>query len=276
MFISTVLQSESVTHTHILTHSFLDSIPIQQGFPYGSAGKESTCNVGDLGLTPGLGRSPGEGKDYPLQYSSLENSNMDYTVHGVAKSWTWLSDFYFTWASLVAQMVKSLPAVQDTWVRSLDQEDPLEKEMATHSSILAWKIPWTEEPGRLQSMGSHRVGHDWATLLSFTFTFPYSKETKPVNSKGNQPWIFTGRTDAEAPILWPPDVKSQFTGKDHGIFQARILEWVAMPFSKGSSWLRDWTCVSCIAGRFFTTEPTGKPVLYIRFLLSILHTKILI
>ena len=61
---------------------------------------------------------------------------------------------------LVAQLVKNLPAVQETWVRSLGQEDPLEKEMATHSSILAWKIPWTEEPGGLQSMGSQRVGHN--------------------------------------------------------------------------------------------------------------------
>ena len=62
-------------------------------------------------------------------------------------------------ASLVAQMVKHLPAVQETWVPSLGWEDPLEKEMATHSSTLAWKIPWTEEPGGLQSMGSQRVGH---------------------------------------------------------------------------------------------------------------------
>ena len=62
--------------------------------------------------------------------------------------------------SLVAQRVKRLPAMQETWVRSLGQEDPLEKEMATHSSTLAWKTPWTEEPGRLQSMGSQRVGHD--------------------------------------------------------------------------------------------------------------------
>ena len=62
--------------------------------------------------------------------------------------------------SLVAQMVKRLPTMQETWVRSLGREDPLEKEMATHSSILAWKIPWTEEPGGLQSMGSPRVGHD--------------------------------------------------------------------------------------------------------------------
>ena len=63
-------------------------------------------------------------------------------------------------AGLVAQSVKNLPAVQETWVRSLGWEDPLEKEMATHSSILAWKISWTEEPGGLQSMGSQRVGHD--------------------------------------------------------------------------------------------------------------------
>ena len=63
-------------------------------------------------------------------------------------------------ASLVAQLVKNLPAMQETQVRSLGGEDPLEKEMATHSSILSWKIPWTEEPGRLQSMGSQRVGHD--------------------------------------------------------------------------------------------------------------------
>ena len=60
----------------------------------------------------------------------------------------------------MAQTVKHLPAMQKTWVGSLGQEDPLEKEMAAHSSALAWKIPWTEEPGGLQSMGSQRVGHD--------------------------------------------------------------------------------------------------------------------
>ena len=63
-------------------------------------------------------------------------------------------------ASLVAQVVKRLPTMRETWVQSLGREDPLEKEMATHSSILAWRIPWTEEPGRLQSTGSQRVGHD--------------------------------------------------------------------------------------------------------------------
>ena len=64
------------------------------GFPYGSAGKESTCNMGDLGSIPGGGRSPGEGKGYPLQYSGLENT-MDYTVLGVAKRWTRLSNLHF-------------------------------------------------------------------------------------------------------------------------------------------------------------------------------------
>ena len=63
-------------------------------------------------------------------------------------------------ASLVAQLVKNLPAVQETWIQSLGWEDPLEKEMVTHSSILAWKISWTEEPGGLQSMGLQKVGHD--------------------------------------------------------------------------------------------------------------------
>ena len=63
-------------------------------------------------------------------------------------------------ASLVAQMVKHLLTMWETWVRSLGWEDPLEKGIATHSSIHAWKIPWTKEPGGLQSMGSQRVGHD--------------------------------------------------------------------------------------------------------------------
>ena len=62
--------------------------------------------------------------------------------------------------SLVAKMVKCLPAMWETWVRTLGWEDPLETEMATHSSTLAWKIPWTEDPGRIQSMRSQRVGHD--------------------------------------------------------------------------------------------------------------------
>ena len=112
-----LLEKGQATHSRILRLN-------PPGFPGGSAGKESACNAGDLGLIPGLGRSPEEGKGYPLQYSGLENS-MDCVDHGVPKSRTRLSDFHFHF----------------------------QKEMATHSSILAWRIPWTEEPGGLQSMG---------------------------------------------------------------------------------------------------------------------------
>ena len=136
--------------------------------------------------------------------------------------------------------------------------------MATHSSVLAWRIPGTGEPGGLPSMGSHRVGHNWSNLAAAVDSTRYllnqhpcwmswashhinfcgletvsccsfysqhfwtvmlektlespldSNEIKPVNPKGNQPWIFIGRTDAEAdiPILWPPDAKSWLFGKD--------------------------------------------------------------
>ena len=97
----------------IFSSSVLGLIWISLGFPGGSDGKESTYTVGDLGLIPGLGRSPGEGKGHSLQYSCLENS-MDYIYSPwAAKSQTQLSDFHFHfWASLVAQMVKNLPTMQ--------------------------------------------------------------------------------------------------------------------------------------------------------------------
>ena len=104
--------------------------PVFLGFPCGSAGKESACSLGDLGLIPELERFPGEGKGYPLQNSGLENS-LDCIVHGVTKSWTQLSDFHS----------------QEIWVWSLSGEDPMQKGMAAHSSILAWKIPRTQVPG---------------------------------------------------------------------------------------------------------------------------------
>ena len=139
----------------------------QQGFPGGLEGKASACNAGDLGWIPGSGRSPGEGNGTPLQYSCLENpmgrGAWSATVHGVTKSRTRLSDDTFdwiTWTSLVAQKVKRLPTMREIWVQSLGQEDLLVKEMPTHSSILAWKIPWMEESGKLQSMGLQRIGQD--------------------------------------------------------------------------------------------------------------------
>ena len=89
---------------------------------------------------------------------------MNLTILGTLCTWNQISIclylLYTGGASLMAQTVKNLPAMQETQVQSLGQEDPLEKEMAIHSSILAWSIAWTEEPGGLQSMGSQRVGHD--------------------------------------------------------------------------------------------------------------------
>ena len=94
------------------------------GFPGSSAGKESACNAGDPISITGLGRSTGEGIGYPLHYS---------------------------WVSPVAQRVQNTPAMQETWVHSLGWEGLLEKGTATHPSILAWRIPYTKEPGRLYS-----------------------------------------------------------------------------------------------------------------------------
>ena len=83
----------------------------------------------------------------------------------VGEWWTGKQELTYMhyWASLVAQAVKQPAALQDTWVRSLAQEDPLEEGMAVHSSALAWRMSWTEEPGGLQSMGPQRVGHNWVT-----------------------------------------------------------------------------------------------------------------
>ena len=79
------------------------------------------------------------------------------------------------WASLVAQRLKRLPGMQEAQVQPLGWEDPLGKEMATYSSTLAWRIPWREEPGRLQSMGSQRVGYHWATSLSLSHARSYTR-----------------------------------------------------------------------------------------------------
>ena len=120
-------------------------------------------------MIPVLGRSPGEGIGYPLQYS---------------------------WASLVAQLVKNPPAMRETWIQSLGWEDPLEEGIATHSSILAWRIRMDRRAWWLQSSSSS-VTQSFLTLCD------------------------------------PMDYSV------HGILQARILEWVAFPFSRGSSQPRD-------------------------------------
>ena len=112
----------------VLPDLLLFSVGALLGFPDSSVGKESACNAGDPSSVSGSGRSAGEGTGYPLQYS---------------------------WASLVAQLVKNPPATWETWVQSLGWEDPLEKGEAASSSVLAWRIPWTVRP-----MGLQRVRHD--------------------------------------------------------------------------------------------------------------------
>ena len=137
-------------------HPWVEKIPWRRerrptavflGFPGGSAGQESTCSAGDPGSIPGSGRSPGEGTGYPLQYS---------------------------WASLVIPQIKNLPTVWETWLQSLGWEDPLEEGMATHSSILAWRISkgrvaWkarkesdtTERLSTAQQNAWHTAGAQW-------------------------------------------------------------------------------------------------------------------
>ena len=103
------------SHTHqVMTSPFPCYLSTLLGFPDSSVGKESTCNAGDPSSIPGSGKPTGEWIGYPLQYS---------------------------WASLVAKLVKNPPVMRETWVRSLGWKDPLEKGKATHSSILAWRIP---------------------------------------------------------------------------------------------------------------------------------------
>ena len=121
----------------ILSFISLPNTPL--GFSDSSVCKESSWNAGDAGFIPKSEISAQERIDYPLQYS---------------------------WGSPVASLVKNLPEMWQTWVWSLGWDDLLEKEMATRANTLAWRIPWTEEPGRLQSMGSQRVRYNWSDLAT--------------------------------------------------------------------------------------------------------------
>ena len=142
-------ESVSLDCSNSVTSSGSPLILLRLLFPGSSPGKESACNAGDPGLIPGSGRSPGEGIGYPLQYSL---------------------------SPLVAQLAKNPSAMQENWVQSLCWEDSLEKGKATHSSILAWRIPWLHSPwDRKESDTTERLSLTHSRLLFHHMCsyFPY-------------------------------------------------------------------------------------------------------
>ena len=175
--------------------------------------------------------------------------------------------------NITAQTVKRLSTMWETRVWSLGWEDPLEKEMAIYSSTIAWKIPWTEEPGRLQSMGLQRVGHDRATLLSLFKKQQLEPDMEQqTGSKLRKEFVedvychpayltyihSESEVAQSCPTLCEPMDCSLPGSSVHGIFQAIVLEWIAISFSRGSSWPRDRTQVSHIVGRRFTIWATSE------------------
>jgi len=172
--------------------------PVFTGFPCDSVGKESTCNVGDLGLIPGLGRFPGEGKGYPLQYSGLENS-MDSIVHGVTKSQTLMSDFDFHFHGITTKAED----MHILWISNSTPRYLLNRNACTWTRNICKNV------------------HNSITSKSFKVKVAQVSDS-----------------------LWP-----------RGLQPTRLLcpwysslEWVAIPFSRGSSWSRDQTQLSYIEG----------------------------
>ena len=165
--------------------------------------------------------------------------------------------------------------MQETWVQSRGREDPLEKRTATHSAILgilAWRIPWTEETCRLQLMGSQSPywgypGILWGVVLLnslltivcvwfFLDDFLFFNGPSDLNSLK---WNSGSESCCRVRLSATPGPVPHQSPLSVGILQARIPEWVATPFPRRSSQHRDQTHVSCMAGRFFTATPAGKP-----------------
>ena len=204
------------------------------GFPSGSAGKQSTCNAEDLGLTPGLGRSPGEGKGYSLQYSGLENS-MACIVHGVEKSQTWLSEFHFFFIFLLAptwkcpgreKALENTPTVVVLRVRShraIVVSTPATRTapaaLTTHLASLSSKHPRTE---------SIRIA---GNALGFWKCSPFISVC--VRMCGG---VLVAQL---CPTLCDPIDYSPPGSSVHGILQSRIRECVAFSFSRESFRPRD-------------------------------------
>ena len=176
------------------THTKKNLLWSHMGFHDSSVGKESACNAGEPSSIPGSGRSSGEGIGYPLQYS---------------------------WAFIVAQLVKNPLSIWETWVWSLGWEDPLEKGKATHSSILSWRIPWTVQP-----MGSQRV---WATWLS---NFHFTSALKCI--------LLSGLIN---PFQLPDEIQCQNANKTLDIISNSIRK-KSLLLSHFKTRLRLWPCLS--------------------------------
>ena len=136
------------------------------------------------------------------------------------------------------------------WVWSVGQKDPLKEEMTTHSSILAWKIPWTEEAGRPQSSGSQRVRHDWAHTCAHGSQSPGEHRWHPSQ------WSKSHSVVSDSATPWTVTHQSPLS---MGILQAKVLEWVAMPSFRGSSQLRDRPWAPAWQADSLPSEPPGKP-----------------
>ena len=137
-----------------------------------------------------------------------------------------------SWASLVAQMVKRLPEMREMQVGSQGWEDVLEKEMATHSSILAWKIPWMEEPCRLQSMGSQRAGHDWATSLSLLLS---SLKGFPGGSAGKESACNAGDLGSVPGLERSPGEGKHYPLQYSGLENS--MDWTVHGVARSQIWL---------------------------------------
>ena len=164
--------------------------------------------------------------------------------HFVHYTGTPIGTWHDSW-SLVAQTVKNLPAVQETWVWSLGEKELFEKGKASHSSILAWRSPWTVVHGVTKSRT--RLS-DWTAEYSGQFgsLLPCSESKRVSSSVVSDSLQPHGLKPSRLPV--------------HGILQARILEWVSIPFSRRSSQPRDWIRASYLAGRFFTI--LERPILF--------------
>ena len=152
------------------------------------------------------------------------------------------------WSSLVAQLVKNLPAMQDTWIQSLGWEDLLEKGMATHSNILSWRIPWTEELGGLQSMGLQRVGHNWAikhstacvSLVAQMVKNPHIMQETWVLSLGGEDALVKGMTIHSSILAW----RFPWREKSGGVWSIGSQSWTWLKPLSTYTWKYVFCCLS--------------------------------